>query len=146
MSDPGDMLTEKRREEIIDDVVRSRSTGARIPIEFSLKGKIIPVKSVITQLLVRKEEGAITPADRRMAQELASQVRTKIRQQLQRVRAADVTASEGERIAGECAGLDKALDVLESIGKRLSPRKIRTGKVDDMRRWLEFGKRISGRR
>ncbi len=127
---------------MIDDIVHGRSTGARIPDEFFFEGQQIALKSVITHLLSRKDEGAISPVDRRKAEELCSQLRAKIRDLLQGLKGEDVTLSEGEHMSRECAGLNKALHVLEGIGKKRLSRKLKGARVDDARRWLDFGKKI----
>ena len=145
-SDTPPLLSEKRRKEILEDIARGRCTGAKIPKDFPFEGKRTGLRPVVSNMLMRKEEGDISDSDRKRAEELAGQIRTRIRELVERLTSSEISRAEGEEIDRECSGLNKALDILESLGRKRHSRKLQKTRVEDARRWMEFGRNISGRR
>jgi len=144
---PEELLDEKRRKALMDTIARGRSAGAHIPKEFMLDGRRIPLKAFISHILISKEEGSVSPGDRTRAEEMAGFVKDRIRNQMERLRTeVTLTVFEAAQIETECTGLNKALEILESVGRRRHPRHLRSSQVEDTRRWLNYGKQIAGKR
>jgi len=140
----GRPLSEKRRREIVEDIVRRRSTGARIPVAVVLGGEETELRDVITDLLDRKEHGELSEADRQYAGKLKARIRTRIESRLEELDSPGISEYGGEAIERECAGLNKALDILEYLDRRRHHRSPREAGIEDARRWLRFGRRITG--
>ncbi|MFB6078564.1 MAG: DUF5788 family protein [Halarchaeum sp.] len=137
-------MKEYERKQLLERVGREASTvGASIPDEVELDGEAFPLREFVFEM--KRVDGV--PAERR--EEVADakrNLRRARRERVDRLEEAALDYAEGERLAEEVIGIDRALHALESLGSSTDVE----GEMDrqeaaDQKRWYSFLKKALGR-
>lgn len=136
-------MKEFQRKQLLERVDREAATvGADVPEEIRLDGEPFPLREFVFE--VRADDGVA--ADRRERVEWAKkQLRRARLTRRQRIEDGDVSYEEGERLAREIVGIDRALNALEDLGPADVEGERERQAMADRKRWFQFLRKALGR-
>ncbi|GGM70804.1 hypothetical protein J2752_002190 [Halarchaeum rubridurum] len=136
-------MKEYERKGLLERIGRESATvGATIPDEIALDGEPFPLREFVfeTSGLDR-----IPPERREEVEDAKRTLRRARRERVERLEAAELDYAEGETLADEIIGIDRALNALESLGSGTDiEREMETKEAADTKRWHTFLKKALG--
>ncbi|WP_435098023.1 DUF5788 family protein [Halarchaeum sp. P4] len=136
-------MKEYERKQLLERVGRESATvGATIPDEVALDGETFPLREFVFEM---KRVDSV-PAERREEVEDAKRnLRRARRERMDRLEEAELDYSEGETLAEEIIGIDRALNALESLGSETDiEREMQAKETADQKRWYNFLQKALG--
>lgn len=130
------------REQLLERVSRQGATiGHSIPEEITLQETTVPLREFVFEL--RRRETYPRPEQERVDNAKRS-LRRGRRDRLDRLESAAISYEEGERLATEIIGIDRALNALESLSPESIEAQAEKQAIADQRRWISFLRRALG--
>jgi hypothetical protein len=127
-------VDEHERKRLLERVDRDGATvGASIPETIEADGERLPLREAVLD----PDAADVSVPELKVA------LRRARTERYERLEAGDVSVSEGERIADEIVGIDRARDVLGSSTDDLEAEAERQAAMD-RKRWLSFLRRALG--
>jgi len=135
-------MDDEQRRRLLERVnSESATVGASIPDELEVAGETVDLGEFIVE--TRKVPGV--PSEARATLSAAKRTLRKERaERLRRLESAPLTLAEGETIAEELVGIDRALNALENIRQPDYGDDARNTRVEDYKRWVGFLDEIPG--
>ncbi|GGN14471.1 DUF5788 family protein [Halarchaeum nitratireducens] len=136
-------MKEYERKGLLERIGRESATvGATIPDEIALSGESFPLREFVfeTSGLDR-----IPPERREEVEDAKRTLRRARRERVERLEEAEIDYAEGETLADEVIGIDRALNALESLDTADIEREIEAKEAADTKRWHTFLKKALGR-
>ncbi len=135
-------MQEYERKQLLERIEREGATvGASIPETIEVQGETLDLREFVFE--VKRLDRV--PADR---QEEVAEAKKNLRrerlQRKQRVERGEVSREEGERLARDVVGIDRALNALESLGPTDLEAEMRAKETADEKRWYDFLKQVLG--
>jgi len=136
-------VKEYERKQLLERVDREAATvGADVPEDITLDGESFPLREFVFE--VRTAERV--PAERREELEWATkQLRRARLERRQTIEEGAVSFAEGEALAAEVVGIDRALNALSDLAEPDLESRAQESSRADQERWLTFLKRALGR-
>jgi len=137
-------MKEYEREGLLERAEREGvGLGADIPESVKLgEGGEHEVEVKLADYVFEARAGEVSRDD---IQEKKKLLRRERKSLVRRLEEEDMTYEEGERIVERVAGLERALDILEGVGRDTSVEaEARSKEKADEKRWLDFLKRVTG--
>lgn len=123
------------RERLLDRVDRPGAVGEAIPERVDVQGSTVALREFVLE--VNRHE-TVPDAERDRVDDLLSELRRERLQRRQRLRDADLTKPEGESLVETIAGLDRAINALESLDAVGLAEAERRQTVADAKAWTSF--------
>jgi len=124
------------RKQLLERVGREGATvGASIPDEIELQGEAFELRSFVFE--VKRAEG-VASEDRERVQEAKKALRRARLARMETLEEEDISFEEGERVAAEVIGIERALNALESLGSRSIEDEMEANDRMDTKRWYSF--------
>ncbi|GAD51744.1 hypothetical protein MBEHAL_0504 [Halarchaeum acidiphilum MH1-52-1] len=135
-------MKEYERKGLLERIGRESATvGASIPDEIELDGEPFPLREFVFETSSVER----VPPDRREEVEDAKRtLRRARRERVERLEEAELDYAEGETLAEEVIGIDRALNALESLGGGDIEGEIEATEAADTKRWFTFLKKALG--
>jgi len=132
-------MKEYQREALIEKAEREGAAlGADIPEVISLDGE----EFELNEYVFEARAGEVDPNDIREKKKLLRRKRSAL---IDELKDEEMSYEEGECIVERTTGLERALDVLEGIGRDTSVEaEARANEKADEKRWLDFLKKVTG--
>lgn len=136
-----DGVKEYERKQLLERVDREAATvGASVPDEIELDGERLPLAEFVFE--VRSSEGG---ESRERVEWAKKKLRRERLDRRQRIEDGEVSFEEGEDLAAEIIGIDRALNALESLGEADLQSQSERSEAADTKRWFTFLKKALGR-
>jgi len=130
-------MEEYERKRLLERIGRESATvGASIPETLDLNGESFPLREFVFEV---QRVDAVASERRESVEEAKRALRRARRDRAQRLEAGDVDVDEGERLAGEVIGIDRALGALESLDEETDVEaEAARAETADRKRWYAF--------
>ncbi|MFB6161937.1 MAG: DUF5788 family protein [Halococcoides sp.] len=129
-------LDDERRAELIERVQRRGSTiGQTIPETVEIDGTELALKEFVWET---KQQGVVPPDQRDRVRSVRASLTDKRDDLVNRLRTADITADEAERLADEIVGIDRAIAALKNLHEPDIAEADREHNLESNRRWVDF--------
>jgi hypothetical protein len=130
------------RKQLLERVEREGATvGHTIPEEITLNGDEVQLREFIFET---KRVDAVDRTERERVDEVVTMLRRERLERKQRLEEATLSREDGERLADEIVGIDRALTTLESLDTTDIETESRQAERADRQRWITFLKRALG--
>jgi len=134
-------MDEAERDELIARVSRQSATvGASLPERITVDGAELELEEFIVE--TRKLE-RLPPETETTLDAAKRTLRAERDRRFERLETADIDRADGERLADEIVGIDRALNALETIRRPDYGDEASSAAVADHRRWLDFVEALS---
>lgn len=138
----GEPLDDERRTELIDRVQRRGSTiGQSIPRTVTIDGTELALKEFVWET---KRQGVVPPDQRDRVRSVRSSLTEKRDAMVDRLRSEELTTAEGERLADEIVGIDRAITALKNLREPDIAEADHEHSIESNRRWVDFLETIVG--
>jgi len=133
-------MDDAEREKLLRRVERQGATvGASMPETIAIGDEELPLREFVIETrkidrIPPDTEETLTAAKRALREERARRV--------ERLESAPLDRDAAEELAGEIAGIDRALNALGNVRKPTYSETARSTFIDDHKRWLGFLKTI----
>lgn len=135
-------MKEYERKQLLERVDRETATvGASIPEEIDLQGERFELGAFVFEV---KKRDTIPADTREEVDEVKTLLRRERLQRRQTLEEGDITRKEGERVVEVLAGIDRALNALESMGPTDLEAEAEANERADQKRWYSFLKQALG--
>lgn len=130
------------RKQLLERVEREGATvGHTIPEELTLQGESLRLREFVFET---KRIEHVEPSDRERVEEVVKLLRYERRERRQRLEDEPMPREEGERLADEILGIDRALNALTSLEPTDVQAESERADRADRKRWVSFLKRALG--
>lgn len=134
-------MDEAERERLLDRVTRSTATiGARIPDTVAVRGTEIDLAQLIIE--TRRVDGVPEAFEDDVADARAA-LREERERKFDRLETAALSVEEGEALADEIVGIDRALNALDNLRSPSYADQHDRTSIDDQRRWVEYLQQVA---
>ncbi|MFB6134136.1 MAG: DUF5788 family protein [Halanaeroarchaeum sp.] len=135
-------MKDYERKQLLERVGREGATiGFSIPETVEIDGESFELRAFV----MKTKRLETTPPDHReRVESVKKSLRFERTERYQRLQHESMSASEGERLAEEIVGIDRALEALQSHGDTDVAAEARAAQTADQKRWLSFLKRALG--
>lgn len=131
------------RKQLLERVRREGATvGATIPETIDLQGESFELRAFVFET---KSLDRVPAGRREEVEEVKRLLRRERRERVRRIESGDVTREEGEAEASAVVGIDRALNVLESLGPTDLEGEAQAREAADRKRWMSFLRKALGR-
>ncbi|QLC33830.1 hypothetical protein EFA46_006330 [Halarchaeum sp. CBA1220] len=136
-------MKEYERKQLLERIGRESATvGATIPDEVALDGEAFPLREFVFEM---KRVDAVPPERREEVEDAKRNLRRARRERTERLEEGALDYAEGETLAEEIIGIDRALNALESLGSPTDiEREIQAKETADQKRWYNFLRKALG--
>lgn len=135
-------VKEHERKRLLERINREGATvGARIPEHVELQGEPFALREFVLEV---KRRDVVPPEDRERVADAKKRLRRERLARRQTIEAGEVSVEEGERLAQDIVGLDRALNALESLEPTDLEAEAAAKETADRKRWLTFLKQALG--
>jgi predicted Zn-dependent peptidase len=136
-------VKEYQRKQLLERVGRESATvGADIPDEIEIQGERIDLRSFVFEI---KRRDTIPEGERERVERAKRNLRRERIERLERIEENRVSFEEGEKLARNIIGIDRALDALEQLRPADLEREAKLQEAQDQKRWMNFLKQALGR-
>ena len=130
------------RERLLERIEREGATvGASIPETVEVAGEELALKEFVFEVKKLEE---LPPEKREEVHEARKLLRRERLARKQRLETETMTLAEGEAIAAEIVGIDRALNALESLGRTDLEAEAEANEAADTKRWFSFLRKVLG--
>lgn len=130
------------RKQLLERIAREGATvGHTIPEEITLDGEVLQLREFIFET---KGVDSVGPRERERVDEVVTMLRRERLERKQRLEEAALSREDGERLADEIVGIDRALTTLESLETTDLEAESSQAERADRQRWVTFLKRALG--
>lgn len=131
------------RQALLDRIEREGATvGASIPDRLTVQDEAIPLREAVLSL---HREAPLADDREAYRRDLVIRLRRERTRLIRELETADIGRPTAERIVEDVVGIDRALEVLGSIGDPVDiEAEIRRQELAEMERWRSFLKRARG--
>lgn len=130
------------RKQLLERIEREGATvGHTIPEELRLQGETLRLREFVFET---KRIEHVEPSDRDRVDEVVKLLRYERRERRQRLEDEAMPREEGERLADEILGIDRALNALTSLEPTDVQAESERADRADRKRWVTFLKRALG--
>ncbi|WP_181684594.1 DUF5788 family protein [Halorhabdus salina] len=131
-----DVLTDRRREELLERIKRKTATvGQQLPTAVQIQGTEMNLKEFVWET---KRQGTVPPELRDRVREVRRKLTAERSTRTERLESADLTTSEAEALADSIVGIDRALAALQNLHEPDLAENARQQDVESNRRWVSF--------
>ena len=131
------------RKRLLERVDREGATvGADIPEAVALDGETLALREFVFEITRRE---AVPPADRERVEDARKRLRRGRRRRRERIEEGEITHEEGETLAAEIVGIDRALNALADLEETDLEAAAAAREAADRKRWLNFLRKATGR-
>jgi hypothetical protein len=130
------------RKQLLERVEREGATvGHTIPEELRLQGESLRLREFVFET---KRVDSVDPTEQDRVEEVVKLLRYERRERKQRLEEEAMPRDEGERIANEILGIDRAINALTSLEPTDVQAESEQAERADRKRWVTFLKRALG--
>ena len=134
-------MKEYQRKALLERVDRdSVSVGARVPETVELGDEGGTEEFALNEYVFDVRAGDVDDEDVKEKKKLLRRRRLAL---LDEIREGDLTYEEGESVVERVAGIDRALNILQSAGGSIEAE-ARAKEMTDEKRWMDFVKKVTG--
>jgi hypothetical protein len=135
-------VKEYERKQLIERVEREGATvGADIPERIDVQGEAVDLREFVFEI---KRRDTVPAGERERVERAKKNLRRERLQRKQRIEDGDISREEGEQLAADIVGLDRALNALESLGPTDIEAEIEAQEAADRKRWMSFLRKALG--
>jgi len=135
-------VKEYERKQLLERLDRAGSTiGADIPERITVQGEEVALREFVFEI---KRRETVPPGERERVEEAKSNLRRERLQRRQRIEDGEISYEEGEKLAEDVVGIDRALNALENLGPTDLEAEARQKEMADRKRWMSFLKQVLG--
>ncbi len=132
------------RKRLLERVEREGATiGADIPDRIEVQGEPVDLREFVFEI---KRRETIPPGERDRVDRAKRNLRRERRRRKERIEEGEIDAEEGERLADDVVGIDRALNALESLDAPGIEQEMDAKETADRKRWMNFLRKALGRR
>ncbi|MEY7850843.1 DUF5788 family protein [Natrarchaeobius sp. A-rgal3] len=136
-------MQEYERKQLLERVERDGATvGAEIPETIAVQGEEIDLRTFVFEI---KRRETVPAGERDRVEQAKRNLRRERSDRLERIEDGDISRAEGEELARNVIGIDRALNALESLGPTDLEREQQAKQAADTKRWMSFLKKALGR-
>ena len=131
------------RKQLLERVDREGATvGTEIPEEISVDGESLALREFVFEITRRER---VPPEDRERVETARTRLRRARRRRRERIEDGEITREEGETLATEIVGIDRALNALADLEETDLEAAAAAQERADRKRWLHFLRKATGR-
>ena len=135
-------VREYERRQLLERIQREGATvGTSIPETIEVAGEPLALAEFVFEV---KKMDTVPQEKREEVAEAKTLLRRERLRRKQQLEEADITLEEGETIASEIVGIDRALNALESLGPTDLEAEVEATKAADTKRWFSFLREVLG--
>ncbi|RQG91705.1 hypothetical protein EA462_04850 [Natrarchaeobius halalkaliphilus] len=136
-------MQEYERKQLLERVERESATvGADIPETITVQGEEIDLRTFVFEI---KRRETVPPGERDRVERAKRNLRRERTDRLERIEDGPISREEGETLARDVIGIDRALNALENLGQTDLEREQQTQQAADTKRWMSFLEKALGR-
>jgi hypothetical protein len=135
-------VKEYQRKQLLERVNRESATiGAEIPERIEVEGEEVALREFVVEI---KRRETIPPGERDRVERAKRNLRRERRRRLDRIEAGDVSYADGERLAADVIGIDRALNALDELRPPDLAAEEERQAAADRKRWMRFLRKALG--
>lgn len=135
-------VQEYERKQLLDRIDRDGATvGVSLPEEIEVDGETIALRDVVVTV---KGQDDVAPETREEVEELTRKLRRGREERREQIDTGDITLEQGEELATEIIGIDRALNALSRLGTADMEAEMEAAEVADKKRFHAFLRKALG--
>jgi hypothetical protein len=135
-------VNDHERTVLLERVERESATvGVDIPDEITVQGEPVELRAFVLEV---KGRDTVPPGEEDRVEQAKKNLRRERLQRRQRLEREEMSYEEGERLVESIAGIDRALNALENLGRTDLEAEARREEKLDERRWMNFLQQVLG--
>ena len=137
-------MKEHERKQLLERVNRDSATvGARIPDTVTISDEEMDLREFLFEI---KRQDSIPPDVSEEVDDAKQALRQERNDRLETLETADISRADGDRLAEEIVGIDRALNALENLRSSSLDAEARRRETADQKRWMAFIKQVLGKK
>jgi hypothetical protein len=135
-------VKEFERKRLLERIEREGATvGADIPDRITVQGEEIDLRSFVFEI---KRRDTVPRGERDRVDQAKKNLRRERLQRKQRIEDGEVSYEEGQALAADIIGIDRALNALDQLGPANIEAEQRAQDTADQKRWMKFLRKALG--